>query len=270
MKSYKEKMINLEKAQKEFKNYIEQFEKTDSHIQLKIDHTFRVVETSKTIAEKLGLSDEEVKLAQLIALLHDIGRFKQISEFQTCIDEKSMDHAEYGANILVGEEKKIRLFISSNEYDAIIEKAVRNHSKYSLPKGLNKQEELQAKIVRDADKLDNLYLKQFQNIHDIFKGAGQDRLDTSTITPKVYQDFCQEKCIKVTDRKTPADFWICIIAFIFDLNFAVSYQMVKENNYIDHIIDRLSFKNEQTAKQIEEIRKRTNQYIERKVNEVTK
>lgn len=263
-------MINIEQAKNEFKKYLQQFQASDSHIQLKIDHTFRVIAVSKTIAESLGLSEEEVNLAQIIALLHDIGRFKQISQFQTCIDEKSMDHAEYGADILFQDEKKIRLFIDSHEYDTIIEKAVRNHSKFSLPKGLTKKEDQQAKIIRDADKLDNLYLKQFQNIDDIFKGSGQKELFTSEITPKVYEDFCQEKCIMVTDRKTPADFWVCILAFIFDLNFAISYQMVKENNYINHIIDRLTFKHKQTAEQIQEIRKIANDYLERKIKEVSR
>lgn len=263
-------MINIEEAKKEFKKYLQQFKASDSHIQLKIDHTFRVVTVSKTISESLGLTEEEVNLAQLIALLHDIGRFKQISQFQTCIDEKSMDHAEYGADILVNEEKKIRLFTDTDEYDSIIEKAVRNHSKFSLPKGLTEEENKQAKIIRDADKIDNLYLKQFQDIEDIFKGSGQKELFTSTISPKVYQDFCQEKCIMVTDRKTPADFWVCILAFIFDLNFTISYQIVKENDYINHIIDRLIFQNRETAKQIEEIRKIANDYLERKINEVSR
>ena len=39
------------------------------------------------------------------------------------------------------------------------------------------------------------------------------------ISKKVYEDFMKQKCIKLEDRKTIIDYWIGVIAFIFDLNF---------------------------------------------------
>ena len=62
------------------------------------------------------------------------------------------------------------------------------------------------------------------------------------ISVKVYEDFMQQKCIKLEDRKTIIDYWVCVIAFIFDLNFNISLQYVKENNYIDILVDRLEYK----------------------------
>ena len=76
----------------------------------------------------------------------------------------------------------------------------------------------------------------------------------------------EHKSIKLKDRKTIIDYWICVIAFIFDLNFNISLQYVKENNYIDILIDRIEYKNKDTKQKMEEIRKCAKEYINRKCN----
>ena len=81
------------------------------------------------------------------------------------------------------------------------------------------------------------------------------------ITIKVYEDFTQQKCIKLEDRKTIIEYWVCVIAFIFDLNLNISLQYVKENNYIDILVDRLEYKNESTKQKMEDIRKCAKEYI---------
>ena len=86
------------------------------------------------------------------------------------------------------------------------------------------------------------------------------------ISVKVYEYFMQQKCIKLEDRKTIIDYWVCVIAFIFDLNFNISLQYVKENNYIDILVDRLEYKNESTKQKMEDIRKCAKEYIKNKYN----
>ena len=61
-----------------FKKYLENYDSKYGKIDLKIRHTFGVVKASEFIANKLQLNNEDVELAKLIALLHDIGRFEQI------------------------------------------------------------------------------------------------------------------------------------------------------------------------------------------------
>lgn len=65
------------------------------------------------------------------------------------------------------------------------------------------------------------------------------------------------------DRKTIIDYWICVIAFIFDLNFDISLKYVKENDYIDILIDRIEYKNDITKQKMEDIRKCAKEYLER-------
>ena len=93
-------MIDFEFAMKYFKEYLNNFDHENGKIDLKIRHTYGVVRASEYIANKLKLSDEEIELAKLIALLHDIGRFEQVKQFNSFIDIKSIDHALLGIDIL--------------------------------------------------------------------------------------------------------------------------------------------------------------------------
>ena len=145
---------NLEKAKKEFIKYTENYDLTNDRIKGKQTHSLRVMEISKQIAERLGLSQEDVELATLIGLLHDIARFEQYTRYNTFRDLESIDHGDLGAEIL---QKDIRKYIETDQYDDIIIKAVKNHNKYKIEAGLTAKEELFSKIVRDVDKIDIFY-----------------------------------------------------------------------------------------------------------------
>ena len=52
----------------------------------------------------------------------------------------------------------------------------------------------------------------------------------------------------------------------FDLNFDVSYKIVKENDYINVLIDRFEYKDKETKNRMENIRKIVNEFINKKAN----
>ena len=259
-------MTNFVDAEESFKNYLKGYDLEDGNIKLKIKHTYEVVNKSEYIAKGLNLDEENTYLAKLIALLHDIGRFKQVEKTNDVIDNKDFDHANYGVKILF-EDNLIRNFISFNKYDDIIKKAIYNHNKYKIEEGLNKEELLHSKIIRDADKLDNFRVKKEENLINIFPNKYNPKtINYEEISPKVYNDFIEHKCIKSEDRNTQIDFWISFIAFIYDLNFDISFKYVKDNGYIDILIDRIEYKNEDTKEKMENIRKCVKEYLNDKVN----
>ena len=93
-------MIDINKAKDTFKSFLNNYkEQNIPGFQLKVDHIYYVIDISKEIALKLNLSDEDINLAQLIALLHDIGRFEEISVLNT-FDDTNFDHASYGVKML--------------------------------------------------------------------------------------------------------------------------------------------------------------------------
>lgn len=258
-------MIDIIKAKEEFKKYLKHYDLNDNNIKLKIKHTYEVMDKSEYLATNLGLGEEDINLAMLIALLHDIGRFEQVRQNNSFIDGDQSDHADYGVKILF-EDHLIESFIDDRKYDNIIKKAIYNHNKYKIEEGLNEKELLHCKIIRDADKLDNFRVKETEKLENIYPGTyNADTINYETISDKIYEDFMNYKCIKIEDRKTQIDYWISIIAFIFDLNFNESKLYIKEKNYIDILIDRIEYKNTETKEKMGNIRRCAKEYLENSI-----
>ena len=93
-------MIDITKAKQEFKEYIKNYNPEDKKIALKIAHIERTSHIARKIAENLNLDKEDIELAELIGLLHDIGRFEQYTQYKTFSDLKSFDHGDYGVKLL--------------------------------------------------------------------------------------------------------------------------------------------------------------------------
>ena len=249
-------MINIEKAKEVFKKYVEKYDATNPRIALKIAHTYRVTEASKKIAEELKLSEEQINLAELIGLLHDIGRFEQLKRYDTFNDRESINHAEFGASLLE-ENNFLKEFCEDEKYHSVILKAIRNHNKFKIDNDLEGEDLLQSKIIRDADKIDILNLMTFEKFETLFK---KDEIINEKISEQVLKDFYNAK---QTDRKnvqTDMDNWVLDIGLIFDINFIPSFKILKEKDYINKMIDRTK------TEEMENVRKFANSYIEEKIN----
>jgi len=257
-------MLDFNKAKRAFQDYLKQYDLTDGKIKLKIRHTFGVITLSEYIAKDLNLKEEDIELAKIIALLHDIGRFEQIKVFDDFRDYETLDHAELGIKILF-EDNLIRNFIEEDTYDNIILKAIKNHNKLNIEENLNEQELLHAKIIRDADKTDNFRVKANDNFEDIFNSS-KEKLEKSTISDKIYNDFMNNKIIISSERITDMDHWVSYLAFIFDYNFNSGLKYIKEKDYINILVDRIDYKIKDTKEKMEEIRKHAIDYINCKLN----
>lgn len=252
--------IDLEKAKKEFLKFTENYDLQNKDILRKQKHSLRVMEISKQISNELKLNEEEIQISALIGLLHDIARFEQRKLYETFHDTKSFDHGDYGERIL---EKDIRKYIETNQYDKIIKTAVRNHNKFKIEDGLSEKENLFSKIIRDADKLDIFY----EAVEMFWKGK-EKQIEETVILDKVIEQFKKRLTIKREDieqGKNTINNVISIIAFIYDMNFKPSFEILKKENYINRILDRFNVKDEKTKIELEEIRKISNKYIEQKI-----
>lgn len=255
-------MIDLVKAEKVFKSYVDKYNTEDQKIELKIKHTYGVVSMSRFIAKKIGLDEENIALAKLIALLHDIGRFEQVKRFDRFIDteDKDKDHADYGVDVLF-ENNLIRTFIKEKKYDNIILKAIKNHNKYEIEEGLSEEELLHCKILRDADKTDNFRIRQAEEFKAILNNATEEIMENGKISDDVYEDFLSHKQIKCENRKTELDYWVSYIAWIYDYNFDVGIKYLKDNEYVEKLIDRIKYKDKETQDRMKEIKKCAKKYL---------
>ena len=89
-------MIDIKKAKEVFKNYVQNYDPNDEKVKLKIAHIERTSAVAKETAQYLKLTEEDILLAELIGLLHDIGRFEQIKRYHTFVDKISVNHGEFG------------------------------------------------------------------------------------------------------------------------------------------------------------------------------
>ena len=257
-------MIDLQKARIAFKEYISNYDNQDDPgFNLKVVHTYYVVDNAITISKKLGLSEEDANLAALIGILHDIGRFDELKNLKK-FDSVGNDHAMFASKLLF-EDGLITKFIDNDKYNNIIKKAIENHNKKQIEDGLSDEELLHAKIIRDADKLDNYRVKQEENVENIFPGIvnNKEDLENSLISDNVYNSVMKEECVDIKDRKYPLDYWICILAFTFDINYKETLSIIKDNNYINILINRFNYSI--SNKKMNEIRNILNNYIKKRL-----
>jgi putative nucleotidyltransferase with HDIG domain len=256
-------MIDRIKAQKAFQEYVKNYDPTDKKIALKIAHIERTSQVAKKIAESLNLKKEDIELAELIGLLHDIGRFEQIKRYHTFADKDSMNHGEFGVKILF-EEEKIRDYISTSKYDEIIRKAILNHNRKEIEKGLTDKELLHAKIIRDADKVDILYIMTFEKLETLYN---KDDISNEKMTDKIYEEFMEGKLVDYKKIQSAADKVIAHFAYVYDFNFKYSLKYIYENQYLEKHYKRIVFSDKETMKKYELIYETAKKYIEDKLRE---
>lgn len=246
--------IDIRYATESFRKYLTAYDSTDDKIRLKIVHTFFVKRASEAIAKRLGLSDEDRQLAVLIGLLHDIGRFEQLRIYNSFMDAETVDHAALGVKILF-EDNKIRDFIIDDSYDKIIREAIANHNRYAIEEGLSERSLLHAKIIRDADKLDNYRVKLEDSI-DTMLGTGitEKNLGAFAISDDVFCEAKKGVSILSTMRKTPMDIWVSYLAVTFDIYFKETLEMIKEEDYIHRLVALVPYTNPETALRMNELR----------------
>ena len=243
--------MNLQHAKKEFERYLDDYDRNDDKVHLKIVHTYGVTEYSRQIAERLKLSKEDRELAQLIGLLHDIGRFEQLKRFDS-FEPDTMDHASFGVRILFP-EGKIRDFIETDEWDDIIQTAIAKHSDFRLDGIADNRTLMHARIIRDADKLDNCRVKLEDTIETIL-GVSAREVGMSSVSPEVMEQFRRKESILSSIRRTKMDYWLSYLAYFFDINYKVSWDIIREHDYVTRLIDRIPYSNPQTRMQMDEVR----------------
>lgn len=216
--------MDFQKCKEAFEQYISNYDLKDKNISTKYKHSYAVSDLMAELAFRLNLSKEEVILAKIIGLLHDLGRFEQIRKFNSISDYKTkMDHAKESC-VYLFDQGHIRDFIEDNQYDSIIQKAILNHNRLKIEKNLEKEELLFSKMIRDMDKVD-IYRTLSVESESVFKA--------SEITEKVLKEFQRKQTIDAHLIKTDSDKTIVRLAFIFDMNFDESYDILVSTDNFD-------------------------------------
>ena len=254
--------MDYNRAKEVFEQYLDGYDRENDKVRLKIIHTYGVVDQSTELAKRMKLSEEDTDLARIIALLHDIGRFEQLKRFDSFLPD-TMDHAAYGVHVLF-DEGMIRRFVPEDRWDDVIRTAIARHSDFVLSGIRDEQTMLHAKLIRDADKLDNCRVK-LEDALETFVGAPAEVIGEQEISPKVREDALSGRSIFSADRVTLMDYWVSYVAYFYDLNFRESLDIVEENDFVRRIIRRIPYTNPATRDTMGELEDRLVEYVHNKI-----
>lgn len=198
----------------------------DNHLfQKKYDHTYRVVEYTKKIAESLGWDSKKQELACTIAIFHDLGRFVQAKQFKRFRDaQDDFDHAMESVQILKRQDWFCQNNISKEDED-IICFAIFYHNKLSLPQEDSVRMEL-AKLIRDTDKLDNL--KTISCTEDLETNPMEKK-----ILPENLESYFHNQCLLKKNQISALDHVLLQICFIYDFNYDESVRFCFEEQLFE-------------------------------------
>ena len=252
-------MISEERVKQLFADYTKDYNPNDPKISLKITHTYRVAENSKAIAMTLNLSQEDIEIAWLIGMLHDIGRFEQIKRYQTFNDAKSVDHAEFGADLLFNETRLIKKFIDNRKYDAIIESAIRQHNKFRISEDLDEKTAMFANIIRDADKIDIFRVQVEEPIEGIY-GVPLEYIKSQNISNEVFEQFKEHHSILRSTKVTYLDYYVGHFSLAFELVYPYSRKLTIEQGYLAKLLT-LQTENKETQEKIDFIKEEINKCL---------
>lgn len=260
VESINKPVINRKNVINAFAEYVRNYDPSDEKIKLKINHTYRVAGLCQRIAESLGLSEPDVDIAWLLGMLHDIGRFEQIRRFGTFNDVQSVDHAEFGADLLF-KEGLIRKFaegyyeecelaepenqedeqiIKNNEHHnkdtGLLEMAIRQHNKYRVKEDLTERQRMFCDILRDADKVD-IFKVNADIPMEIIYDVTTEELKNGIITKEVLESFYKKETVLKSVRRSAVDHIVGHISLLFELVYKESYRQAKEQGYVYKLLD---------------------------------
>ncbi|MDD4144206.1 MAG: HD domain-containing protein [Prolixibacteraceae bacterium] len=209
------------------------------NFQIKKEHSVRVAYNAIQLVHSSGIDSIEEEVVFTAGLYHDIGRFRQLVEYNTFDDDNSTDHGDYSVEVL--QEKG---FISNMdpEWQELIFKIIKLHNKFEIPKKLTDKELLYAKILRDSDKLDI-----YKVLTDYYIDTSKDPNHTLTwelpkgtyVSPEVARDILAEKLVSKSKVKSEVDIKILQLSWVYDLNFRSSFEILLHNRYLEKIYGSL-------------------------------
>jgi HD superfamily phosphohydrolase YqeK len=238
------KQEQLENFKRWFDNYVSGFygddEFVNANLKLKQEHSRRTCKEMMYLAGHLNLSNNQMRIAETIALFHDIGRFEQFVRYRTYNDPRSVDHNLLGVEVL--RQNKVLNDLDKQEREIIL-KAIEYHGRKELPKDLDGDCLLFSKLIRDADKIDVFnvvteYYRQYKDNPDGFK-LELELPDEPEYSEEIVEKILRGQRIAYEELRTLNDMKLCQLGWVYDVNFAATLKRIKQRKFLQKLFDLL-------------------------------
>jgi HD domain len=226
-----------------FDSYVKEFytseSEADKNILLKIEHTHKVFQVMEKLSIGEGLPAEDMRIAQTVALLHDVGRFPQYRRWRTFRDRDSDNHARLAIEVI---REQALLADQTPRVRLLIEEAVRFHNLLDMPVRLKSDTDIFLRLIRDADKLDiwRVFVKHFNApLEERASAALLGFPEKPGVSPACLAALVERRIVNLETVNCINDFKLLLISWVYNLNFKTSYGLLREGNFINSILSGL-------------------------------
>ncbi len=214
----------------------------------KIRHSFQVVGCGNYIMRHEEVfhrqPPEFIKYGYETCLLHDIGRFREIELKNEHGLNHSCDHSQLSYEILSEYPQFAvpEILLPVKHHGHMIEELYRDADYLRLPPLLQEDVEHLAFLVRDADKIANLYLmknvsrKSPEILHHLFLYHSEDK----RLTPEILESFLSGRLSDRTKLKTASDWLLNYLAWFYDINYLASFDFCSKTGCLRNLLNLLS------------------------------
>ena len=207
---------------------------------LKLDHTRRVADNAREIAQELRWSPEDIRTGEALGWLHDVGRFAQFAEFGHFHDATSVDHGRRGCEIV--RDSGVLKPLPEGRRRCLLE-GIRHHNAKTIPATLAPADRPFLKLVRDADKLDiyrvvaeGLARNGFQELADMWPHINLQ----GPVNPLLLHEILTQRDVDVAHVQSLADFIVLLAFWVYDLNYAPSREIVRDRRVLKTLAAHLA------------------------------
>jgi putative nucleotidyltransferase with HDIG domain len=234
----------LDRLKEWFEGFVDSFygddEYVNANLKMKYQHSLRTCGEMLYLVEQLGLDAHEQRIAEAIALLHDVGRFVQFVEYRTYNDARSTDHSQLGVEVLQKARVLDAIEDSQRQY---IKDAIRYHGLKELPSDLQGQGLFFSKLIRDADKLDALHVV-IENLIEYNSDPEKFILEVEFpavphYSQEVLDSILLGKRIDYQQLGTWNDMKLCLLGWVYDVNFAATLKRIRQKQFLETLFDFL-------------------------------
>ncbi|MBN1949809.1 MAG: HD domain-containing protein [Bacteroidales bacterium] len=226
------------------------------HIRLKYEHIHRVRDEISMLGKSLGMDEGQLAFADMLAVLHDIGRFEQFDKYRTFADAESENHSLIAWRIVEG--SVIRKVFPDAQAE-ILRRAILNHNLPAVPESADEPERFYSCLIRDADKLDiwrvSLEYSIFHRIHKEEFPSGYQ------VPAALMRHFSEERIIKLTEVGSYYDSILFRVSWVYDLNFRHTYNQFAARRIAEQLLQKIPASNELNV-----IREQVERFTFRKIN----
>lgn len=242
--------IDRTRVKNQFAAYTANYDAENPKIKLKIEHTYHVAENAEQIVETVFRDEQnEIDLAWLLGMLHDIGRFEQLKRYDTFIDALSVDHAELGADLLF-REGLLTEFVDGGAVGdseiALCETAIRQHNKLRLPEDLDERTKIHCQILRDADKTD-IFRVIAEVPYEKRVSERENAPDRKDARPEIMECVKNHTCVPRISHRTEFEALISQCCMAFELVYPETRKMVRAQGNLRRLVSEGTWTREEEA-----------------------